>query len=235
MSDKFINIKLTQSNLDIYQVRTCIFNAIKQNSIQFKGRLLDVGCGQMPYRTWILENTHVREYIGLDLEGNKYSKQFQPDLLWDGKRIPLEDGSMDTIFSTEVLEHVPTTNQFLAEVHRVLKPGGVFFLTVPFLWPLHDKPHDEYRFTPFSLRRYLKAVGFNDEHIHLQALGGWDASMAQMLGLWVNRRPMAPAKRKWLRKLIMPVYKKLIARDVVKECAKDEEMFTGIIGVCYKQ
>jgi SAM-dependent methyltransferase len=234
MPDKFTNIELIPATTDLYWVRNSIFEAIKTHAPDFQGKLLDVGCGQMPYRNWITENTSITTYIGLDLEGNKYSEQFQPDLLWDGSEMPLENASIDTGFSTEVLEHVPTTDIFLKEIHRVLKPGGVFFFTVPYLWPLHDKPHDEYRFTPFSLRRHLQEAGFQNEKIELQALGGWDASLAQMLGLWVNRRSMSPRKRKWLRKIVFPVYNRLIRKDVVKARAEDEVMLTGICGVCKK-
>ena len=47
MSD-FVNIKLNDKNLDIYHARNSIFKAIEDAIPNFKGNLLDVGCGKMP-------------------------------------------------------------------------------------------------------------------------------------------------------------------------------------------
>jgi len=86
----------------------------------------------------------VISYLGIDLEGALiYDANIKPDFTWDGKRLPFETNSFDTIISTEVLEHCPEPEVFLYEVFRVLKKGGVFFFTVPFLWNLHEVPHDE--------------------------------------------------------------------------------------------
>ena len=53
------------------------------------------------------------------------------------------------------------------------------------LWPLHDVPYDECRYTPFAIKRHLRNAGF--EQFRLKPLGGWDASLAQMIGLWILR------------------------------------------------
>ena len=98
--------------------------------------------------------------------------------------MPFENNQFDSAFGTEVLEHCPYPKAILKEVNRVLKPGGIFFFTVPFIWPLHEVPHDEFRYTPFSLKRLLEESGF--EKIELEATGGWHASLAQMLGLWIK-------------------------------------------------
>ncbi len=98
-------------------------------------------------------------YIGLDLENNPIYEN-RPDITWKGNTIPLDDGSIDCAICTEVLEHLPDPEAVLSEIHRVLKPDGLVFISVPFLWPLHDVPYDEYRYTPFSLRRHLTASGF---------------------------------------------------------------------------
>ena len=92
--------------------------------------------------------SRVEKYIGLDLKDNIYQK---PDVEWDGRTIPLADNSIDCALAMEVLEHCPEPEVVLREALRVLKPGSSLFLTVPFVWPLHDVPHDEYRYTPFAL------------------------------------------------------------------------------------
>jgi SAM-dependent methyltransferase len=155
----------------------------------------------------------------------------KPDLTWDGTRIPLDPTSVDSGMATEVLEHCPEPAVVLQEIHRVLRPGGVFFMTVPFLWPLHDVPHDEYRYTPFALDRLLRQAGFNERII--KPLGGWDASLAQMLGLWVTQRPMPLWKRRIMRRLSLPVVKWLLKHDHVPD-PRSSPMITGLWALVVK-
>jgi ubiquinone/menaquinone biosynthesis C-methylase UbiE len=134
-----------------------------------------------------------------------------PEVTWDGTSIPLLDDSVDCAIATEVLEHSSQPATVLAETRRVLRPDGFLFLTVPFLWPLHDVPFDQYRFTPFALERLLKDAGFMD--IVIRPSGGWDASLAQMLGLWAVRRPMSARARRVAKRVLFPVVRRLIAMD----------------------
>lgn len=139
----FINLKLNKNNLDRYHIRSSIFRALQEALPLFKGRLLDIGCGKMPYKKYILEHSGVKEYVGLDIEDAlEYSREVKADVLWDGITMPIKSSSYDCAFGTEVLEHCPQPEVVLREVYRVLKPGGVFFFTVPFLWNLHEIPQD---------------------------------------------------------------------------------------------
>lgn len=230
----FIDIQLKTENLDVYYIRQAIFNALKEVLINFNGELLDIGCGKMPYKNYILEHSAVSNYSGLDIEtAVVYDKQIRPDFTWDGITMPFEDASFDCAFGTEVLEHCPEPEVVLKEVYRILRPGGVFFFTVPFLWNLHEVPHDEYRYTPFSLQRHLKSSGFTD--INIKATGGWHASMAQMLGLWVRRSPMSKKKRNFLSKSLKPIIKYLIKLDNAGAVQfKEGQMITGLSGVVRK-
>jgi SAM-dependent methyltransferase len=128
--------------------------------------------------------------------------------------------------ATEVLEHCPQPEAVLREIFRVLRPGGLLFLTVPFLWPLHDNPHDEYRYTPFSLARHLESAGFCDARI--KAMGGWDAALATMIGLWVQRRPIPRTARRVLQVSLFPVYRWLLSRDAVPGTFEKSCMITGL-------
>ncbi len=232
--DQFVNISCEFKNLDIFYIRSSIFKALKESLPRFHGQFLDIGCGKMPYRNYILEHSKISKYVGLDIENAlEYDAYVKPDFTWDGVKMPFEDESFESAMATEVLEHCPEPEIVLKEVYRVLKPGAVLFLTVPFLWNLHEVPNDEYRYTPFSLERHLKNSGFTD--VEINATGGWHASMAQMLGLWVRRSPMSKTKRKWLSKLLKPIIKKLISKDQPKKINfKGGQMITGLYGVAKK-
>ena len=174
------------STLDSYGNVRLILGAIRRALGNFEGEVLDIGCGRMPYKNLILSGlSRATRYIGLDLPN---ATMPPAPMVWDGRVIPLPDCSMDSAMLTEVLEHCPDAEAVLREVHRVLRPGGFLFVTVPFIWPIHNVPYDEFRYTPFSLLRILKGAGFPNPLI--EATGGRHAMLAVILGLWVRRRAL---------------------------------------------
>jgi SAM-dependent methyltransferase len=227
--DNFINVKLRPGNLDVYILRASIKDAINRMLPQFKGILIDVGCGQMPYKQILTSReSRVKQYIGLDFENNVIYKN-TPDITWKAGKIPLKDNSVDCAIATEVFEHCPDPEKVMREIIRVLKPSGLLFFTVPFVWPLHNVPYDEYRYTPFSLKRHLAVAGFVD--IDLKPLGGWDASLAQMIGLWARRRPMNKLLRIFFSVMMTPIIHVLNKKDKCKKFNFQESvMITGISG-----
>ena len=229
--DNFTNIKYEISNLDNYLLRTKIFEGIKKYSNLFGESLLDVGCGKMPYKDHILANSKVKNYIGLDIEGGlEYDEKIKPDMLWDGFSMPFEEEIFDTAIAIEVIEHLFEPEITVKEINRVLKKGGLLFFTVPFLWNLHEVPNDAYRYTPYSLERLFLKNGFSK--IEIFAQGGWNSSLAQMLGLWVRRSPMGNKKRSVLSHIIKPIIKYLISRDNGSKINfNDSPMITGLYGV----
>ena len=232
--DGFTDIEFSYCNLDRYYIRTAIFNALKNVLPYFKDELLDIGCGKMPYKKYLLEHSKVNNYVGLDIEtALEYDTVVKPDFIWDGISMPFESNRFDCALGTEVLEHCPEPEVVLKEVYRVLKPGGIFFFTVPFLWNLHEIPHDEYRYTPFSLERHLRNSGF--KYIELKATGGWHASLAQMLGLWVRRSPMTSFKRKLFSSILKPIISYLLKKDKAEDTKfKEGQMITGLYGTAKK-
>lgn len=140
-----------------YFPRKGINNFVKNNASQFSGRIIDVGCGSKPYRSFF----KCEEYIGIDIENPGHShKNEQIDRLYDGKTIPFEDNSFDNLLCFEVLEHVFEPDQFLRELNRVVKPGGKVLLTTPFIWNEHEVPYDYGRYSSYGLTSILKRHGF---------------------------------------------------------------------------
>lgn len=130
-----------------------------------RGRVLDAGGGTMPFRRTVA--SLAREVHGLDIERKVPDIDFVADVQEMGI---LADASYDTVLATEVLEHVPHPERALAEIHRVLKPGGTLLLTVPFLARLHDEPYDFFRYTRHGLRVLLEAAGLRV--IEIEPTGG---------------------------------------------------------------
>lgn len=228
---EFLNPPLIPEFIDLFIVRSSILGAVKKIAPLMHGDLLDVGCGVMPYRSILTsEPSKVSNYIGMDIESDIY--QADVDVRWDGKAIPLKDAAVDCAMATEVLEHCPDPGVVLGEIKRVLKPSGVFFFTVPFLWPIHDSPWDFYRYTPFALKTLLEDAGFR--RIEIEALGGWNASLAQMIGLWLRRSGIDDESRAEYTQKLQPLYEVLLRGDKPVDPFSNGAMATGWYGIAYK-
>lgn len=131
-----------------------------QHALQQIGKrlsLLDLGCGQKPYRE--LYGVYTQKSFGLDLPTTQHGMQ-AIDVQGRGTELPFIDQAFDLVFCTEVMEHVAEPKRMLQEIHRVLKPGGYLILTTPFLVPVHEAPYDFYRYTPYGLQHLMKQASF---------------------------------------------------------------------------
>lgn len=226
--------KLTFQNVDRFYIKRSIYQFLSSKFGVFRGDILDIGCGEMPYRKDILSNSNVSKYIGLDINGAlEYRKGVKPDYFWDGIKMPFEDWSFDSGFATEVLEHCPDPFLTLTEINRVLKPDSPLVLTVPFLWPTHESPNDYYRFTPFALKKIIESAGFKE--IEIVGLGGWHASFTQMIGLWLRRSRIPLIKQRILFAILKPFINYLIKKDIKSPVFTDQQMWTGFGIVAWKR
>src|SRR5437667_3864856 len=111
-----------------------------------RGRLLDLGCGNAPYKPWF--GTKVGQYVTADFPPISEAVQ----VMCHAEHMPFRDASFDTVLCTQMLEHVPHPCLAAGEMARILKPGGILILSCPQYWALHEIPHDYFRFTPYGLR-----------------------------------------------------------------------------------
>lgn len=81
------------------------------------------------------------------------------DLVADVQRLPLREGSVDVVFATGLLEHVEDDRAVISEMARVLRPGGLAHVELPFLQQYHDDPIDCRRFTVSGLAREMERAG----------------------------------------------------------------------------
>jgi len=79
------------------------------------------------------------------------------DVLADGHMLPFRDRGVGTVFCFETLEHVVNPMGFVKEVSRVLKEGGIFYLTTVFVWVYHPEPVDYWRFTTTAIKMLLSS------------------------------------------------------------------------------
>lgn len=115
------------------------------------GLVLDIGAADR----WIEQHLPPgAEYIALDYPatGNEFYAA-KPDVFADASCLPFADASVDNIVCLEVIEHLRDPTAALGEIERVLKPGGHAWISMPFMYPIHNEPYDFQRYTEFGLRR----------------------------------------------------------------------------------
>ena len=97
-------------------------------------RLLDLGCGTGALTAQVLEQDHRRQVTGLDLSERMLARARarlggRVNLVQgDSEHLPFLDGSFDVVYCCDSFHHYPDPAAVLAEVGRVLTPGGVFLL-----------------------------------------------------------------------------------------------------------
>lgn len=105
--------------------------------------VLDVGC-----------STTKREisykYYSLDI-----NKKFKPTIIGNALCLPIKDSSVDVVLAIGILEHLSEPQIAVGEMYRVLKEGGVLYVSVPFMGFHHDAM-DYYRFTEEGLLHILR-------------------------------------------------------------------------------
>ncbi len=214
--DEFLAPRHRLSFLWGYVGRTRLLAAVRSFADGATGKLLDVGCGKQPYRSLF---KGVTTYVGVDVAGSPHDLP-PGTVLFDGARLPFGEASFDACVASEVLEHARDPQALLRECSRVLRPGGQLFVTVPFVFPQHEIPHDYRRLTRFGLEALLGDAGF--ENVRVEPLGGYSAAVAHVLGLYAAHRLNRYFLRFWCFPLVWLAQKALLAFDRLDSRLRDE-------------
>ena len=132
---------------------------LRRTCEKLDGMVLDVGSAERHPSRYLPAGA---EYIALDyFETATDWYGTRPDVFGDAQHLPFADDCIDHALLLDVMEHLPDPDRCLAELHRVVKPGGTLTIQVPFLYPLHDEPLDFHRWTRYGLRRSADRHGWN--------------------------------------------------------------------------
>ncbi|MDE1997953.1 MAG: class I SAM-dependent methyltransferase [Burkholderiales bacterium] len=162
------------------------------------GVLLDYGCGGQPYRS--VFQPYITKYIGADVTA---ASGVTLDIELDaGAGAPLPDGSIDTILSTQVLEHVYDFQAYLVDCARLLKPSGRIIISAPMQWRHHEVPYDYWRFTRYGLEKGLRSAGF--WILDLRPCGGVYSLLGQVfLDHLAVRKKLKPAAARLINRFAL--------------------------------
>ncbi|HEY2748305.1 MAG TPA: class I SAM-dependent methyltransferase [Polyangia bacterium] len=165
-----------------FPVHQLLDAAARRHLRDFSGRVLDIGCGTSPYRRHLPPSA---SYVGID-------RARQPDARARAavETLPFADAAFDGVICTEVIEQSRRPWQALAEIARVLRPGGRLYLTAPFDWHFFDEPYDYFRFTTHGVRALLEDAGFVVSTV--ERVGGMFSALSGKLleelvqGVWLR-------------------------------------------------
>ena len=149
-------------------------------------RTLHIGAQNGPYAA------HFPHRVALDIR-----RGIGVQIIGDTQALGIADATFDVVLCTEVLEHLPEPQQAVDEMFRVLKPGGQLLLTTRFLFPIHDAPHDYFRYTKYGLRHLLRRFEILELHEETDAVGTL-AVLVQRLGMQAQTLGWRPLRAIWL-------------------------------------
>lgn len=130
---------------------------------QCHGTILDIGAASRWLASCLADDAR---YIALDYPTTAVGMYgCRPDVFADAHHLPFSDGCIDAVACFEVLEHTTDPELVLAEIARVLKPGGFAELSKPFLYPVHDAPYDFQRWTVHGWERSARRSGLEVERL----------------------------------------------------------------------
>ena len=137
--------------------------SIFDNHIKKNDRIFDIGCGNKPFEDYIRKLTKKNDndfYVGCDIIQSSENKA---DIVCEATKIPETTERYNVIICTQVIEHVFDYQKVFEEAYRLLKSGGKFIVSGPFVFEMHEKPYDFYRFTKYGFEELLTRTGFEIE------------------------------------------------------------------------
>lgn len=127
-------------------------------------RVLDAGAGPCRYKH-LFSHCEYKSQDFAQYPGDDHSYGAL-DYVGDITEIAAPDGSFDCILCTEVFEHIPRPDLAVREFARLLRPGGLLFITAPLGSGIHMPPYFYYGgFSPYWYEHFLPAAGISVESI----------------------------------------------------------------------
>ena len=185
------------------------------------------------------EVAQTRATFGAMIEAGEIpADRFGGTLRGDATRLPFADDTFDCVVTSEVLEHIQNDVAAIAELHRVLKPGGVLGVTVPTWWPekINWMLSDEYH-APKSVGGHVRIYSATELKAKLRSAGldivGSHRAHALHSPYWWLRCAVGPTNEDhpWVRK-----YRSFLEWDIMERPASTtvaEKVLSPVMGKSY--
>ncbi|MBG0855556.1 class I SAM-dependent methyltransferase [Streptomyces spinoverrucosus] len=124
-------------------------------------RVVDLGCGRGASVALFRRHDPKVRWVGVDIRDSPEARQYRPDgaplVHFDGVRLPFRSDTVPLIYSHQVFEHVSHPRELLAEIGRVLRPGGLFIGSTSQFEPYHS--FSLWNYTPYGFRVLVEEAG----------------------------------------------------------------------------
>ena len=173
-----------------------------------RGRLLDLGCGNVPL--YEMYRPSITAAVCVDWPSS-YHGRTHVDVACDlNQPIPFASASFDTIVASDVIEHLFDYQTVWSEIARLLRPSGRVIIGVPFMYWLHEEPHDHFRPTEFALRRFCAQHGLRV--VSLEPYGGAADVIFDIIAKHLGVSEMLARGFYWAGRAVLPFGRRLVAR-----------------------
>lgn len=150
-------IQFAKKSLVYSPYRALEYEELQKNTLH--GKVLDLGGGKNASYSKMFKGEYEITSLNID-------EKIQPTIVTDiTKTFPLKDNQFDFAISFNTFEHIPWFETTFAETSRVLKKGGRFIFSTPFLHQVHGSPDDYWRYTASALTNLLTKNGFEVKQI----------------------------------------------------------------------
>ncbi|MEV5954993.1 class I SAM-dependent methyltransferase [Streptomyces sp. NPDC051987] len=129
-------------------------------------RVVDLGCGRGTSAGLFRRHHSGVRWVGVDIRDSPEAAQRGRGgsmVLYDGVNLPFRSDAVPLVYSHQVFEHVARPRELLAEVGRVLRPGGLFIGSTSQFEPYHS--FSLWNYTPYGFRRLVEEAGLALEEI----------------------------------------------------------------------
>lgn len=149
---------------EMYKSCFAFVDALKPQTLD----VLEISAGPQWQRRFRFKSYEPTQYPGFDICAERLPKQY------------------DLIVADQVFEHLPWPYRAARNVHAMLKPGGVFIVSTPFLVRIHNVPIDCNRWTPTGMSFFLQEAGFQADDVTVESWGN-RACLIGNLSKWRKR------------------------------------------------
>jgi len=172
---------------------------VEKVAISINGDVLDVGCGDKPYRSVFV---NAKSYTGVDrpsvidgIRSNVSDRKIVLDVVGCAESLPFHNRTFDVVIATQLIEHLAHPDLFFEESSRVLRPGGLLIVTFPLFGPLHEEPYDYFRYTEYGVKVLCFDHGLQVEKIEKMG-GGW-LTVGYLMRDFLHKDAFATQNRLW--------------------------------------
>jgi len=151
-------------------------------------------------------------------------EEAKPDIYASIYETGLPDNYADAVICTEVFEHLEKPHQAMQEIRRILKPGGIFIGSTPFLFKIHGDPDDYFRYTESALRNIFLS-GFTT--VELYSMGGGLGTVGMLL-----TQITGDLKYRLMRYFFIFMSRMMILTDYKMGHERKADLTTGYIWRC---